>query len=62
MTRADIPGLIIAAPILATELWNWRVPFEKRHPISKRVEAWLFLALVFFVVIRLFTSWGIVSS
>jgi len=54
----DIPGMAIAMPLMGVELWYLSVPFEKRPRTAQKVEGWLMLALLAFLVARLFTNWG----
>ena len=61
MNTADIPGLIVALPIVAIEARYWGVSFERRGPWAKRVEAWLLILLLVFIAFRLFTVWGVVK-
>lgn len=60
MNTVDIPGLVIAVPIIVIKSRYWGTPFERRGPWAKRLESWLIVGLLIFISVRLFTKFGVV--
>jgi hypothetical protein len=57
MNHIDVPGTILALPIMAMEVWYWGKPVTGRPRAMLRFEGMLFLGLLALIALRVGRHW-----